>query len=295
MTDPLERDVLKWYNKQQYNRIGNDISVTELMRPPRVNHLTARYKQVRPPKTKVSKIIASLQGNGVHDQLQRYLKREASVNNNWMVERRLCSVIDGVRVSGRFDAMYNREDLYDIKVTKAYKFIKGDFYEWEEQLNAYDWMLWKDGISIKHLRIYMVVSDWNRGETHQRNYPPTNINIISIKKWDRTEQENWMRTRVGLWKSSKSLKDEDLPLCTNKERWATNTIWKLYRTPTLKRATKTFPTEARAKAYMNVCQRKDPSKWGTAVIEPYVGDQWKRCDWCDAQPNCNQYQNKILP
>ena len=259
-----------------------------------MNHLSNRYRQ-RAKKDNVSKIIASLVGNGVHDQLQRYLRDEARVNNNWLIERRLLSVIDGVRVSGRFDALYNFEELYDIKVTKAYKAVKGDYSEWEQQLNAYDWMLWKDGIFIKSLKIFMVVSDWNKGDAWQDVYPDTNINIIGIKKWDRSKQEEWLTTRVDLWKSTKNLADSDLPLCTNEERWATKSIWKLYRTPKLVRASKVFPIESRAKGYLKACQRKEPTKWANAIIREEAGGLWRRCGWCDAAPFCIQYKNKLVP
>ena len=264
------------------------------MRSPRQNHLSNRHRhKVKSDKTAVTQVIASMVGNGVHDQLQRYLRDEARVNHNWMIERRLCTIVDGLRVSGRFDALYNQEDLYDIKVTKAYKAIKGDYDEWEQQLNAYDYMLYKDGITIKRLKIFMVVSDWNKGDSWQGAYPDTNINIIGINRWTRDLQEKWMKTRVNLWKSSLHLADDKLPLCTNEERWATTGIWKLYRTPKLLRASKTFPTKSRAEGYMNACKRKDPAKWGSAMIREDVGDHWKRCNWCDGAPFCNQYQQKI--
>lgn len=239
--------------------------------------------------------MPALVGNGVHDQLQRYLRDEARVNRNWLIERRMLTVIDDVRVSGRFDALYNEEELYDIKVTKAYKAIKGDYTEWEEQLNAYDYMLWNDGMNIKSLKIFMVVSDWSKGDIWQMGYPDTNINIITIKKWDRTFQENWMKTRVGLWKSSKGLKDEDLPLCTDDERWASKSIFKLFRTPQLKRASKTFPTKGRAEKYMKACQNKEPAKWSKAIVREDRGDLWRRCNWCDGKDFCNQYKNKLIP
>ena len=238
--------------------------------------------------------MPSVVGNGVHAELQRYLKQEATVNKNWLIERNILQVIEGVRVSGRFDALYNLEDLYDIKVTKAYKMIKGDYDEWEKQLNAYDYMLWKDGISIKSLKIFMVISDWSLGEVWQMDYPDTNINIIPIRKWEREEQEDWMKTRVQLWKSSKDLSDQDLPMCTNEDRWATLPVFKLYRLPTLKRATKTFPSKARADAYLKTCINKNPDKWSSGIVRETSGDLWRRCGYCDARDFCNQFQNKIL-
>lgn len=247
----------------------------------------------RAKKTDANMIIAALKGNGIHDQIQRYLRDEARVNFNWQIERRLCNVIDGVRVSGRFDALYNNEILYDIKLTKAYKAMKGDTTEWEQQLNAYDWMLSQDGINIKSMKIFMVTSDWNKGESWKQGYPPSILHTIPIPKWARQQQEDYLTSRIGLWKSSKDLADDMLPLCTSKERWSSGTIYKLYRTPTLQRASKTFPSRQRAENYMKVCQKKDPKKWGTALIREDHGNSWLRCSYCDAAPHCNQFQQKI--
>ena len=291
--DELERDVLKWYNNDEYNRLGNDVSVTELLNPPRIIHLQNRYG--RQDKIELKKIMPSLIGNGVHDQLQRFLKKESTINNNWKIERRLCTVVNDVRVSGRFDALHMDEILYDIKVTKVYKAMKGDYSDWEKQLNTYDWMLWKDGIDCKHLRIFMVLLDWNQGEAYRNpNYPSTAISIIPITKWDRSHQSSWIETAVDTWKSSKDLTDTDLPLCGREERWADKPIFKLYRNNELKRATKTFATKDRANAYMNVCKTKDPEKWKDGFITEDSENLFRRCmGWCDAAKYCNQFQNKI--
>jgi len=286
--------VLKWYNNNKYSRLGNDLSVTELLRSPRQNHLSDRYrKQVK--KTSMDQIMAALKGNGVHDQLQKYLRREATINSNWMIERRLCTVIDGLRVTGRFDALYDLKDLYDIKTCKVYKILKGDYSEWEAQLNAYDWMLYQDGITINSLKIYAVISDWNAGDTWQTGYPATSLFTIPIKKWDAAAQETWLKTRVKLWKDSRHLADDKLPLCTTEERWANATVYKLFRTPTLKKANKTFPIRKRAENYMNACKTKDPDKWKDALIREDTANKWRRCGWCDGADFCNQFKQKLEP
>jgi len=243
----------------------------------------------------MDQIIAALKGNGVHDQLQKYLRQENLVSGKWMIERRLCTVIEGLRVSGRFDAMYNMEDLYDIKTTKVYKILKGDYSEWEAQLNAYDWMLYKDGIEIKNLKIYASISDWNRGDTWQSGYPKSQLFTITIPRWDRTKQEAWITDKVRLWKSTQHLPDDKLPLCTKEERWANATIYKLFRTPSLKKANKTFPIKSRAEAYMNACKKKEPAKWKDALIREETANEWRRCGWCDAADYCNQFQQKLEP
>lgn len=291
--DELEQTVIKWYNRNVYDRLGSEVSVTELLNPPRIVHLKNRYG--RQSKTELKEFMASLLGNGIHDQLQRYLKDESRVNHNWKIERRLCSVVDGIRVSGRFDALYNNEILYDIKSTKVYKAMKGDYTDWETQLNIYDWMLFQDGIDVKHLRVFMVLLDWNQGNVWKNpNYPTTAISTIPISRWDRTKQAAWIMTSIDIWKSSRNLMDKDLPLCSRKDRWASNPTFKLFRSKKMKRATKTFTTKERAEAYFSVCKTKDATKWKDGFIKEESEGLWRRCEkWCDVSEHCNQYQNKI--
>ena len=294
--DALIRDCLKWYNNDVYTRLGSDVSVTELLNPPRMIHLMDRHRG-KNVETDIDAILPALIGNGLHDQLQKYLRTDGKVSGKWKVERKLTSVIDGVRLTGRFDCMYNDTDMYDIKVTKIYKAmkaLKGDVDDWEKQLNTYDYMLSNDGIKLKSLNICMVVLDWNKSETYKQNYPKSRLSIIPISKWTKTEQERWLKTLIGLWKTTKYLKDDELPLCSPKDRWADAPVYKLYRNPKHKRATKVFPTKQRALDYLKKCQDNDTEhKWDNGIINRSFGNPWRRCEqWCNAAPYCNQFQNK---
>jgi hypothetical protein len=291
--DKILEDITKWLTRDKYRRLGNDVSVTELLKPVRAVHLQNRHRD----KLKVRELdnsIAALTGNGLHDQLQRYLRDEDRVSGNWMIERRLLAVIDGVRVSGRFDALYKDEVVYDIKTTRAWKFMKGDYTDWETQLNMYDYMLSLDGISVNSLRIMGIVLDWQAGEAWKPEYPKSRIEIIEMAKWSRSEQEKFMRTKISAWKKGLTKSDLDLPLCKPTERWADKPVWKLYRLKSSKRATKTFYEKSKAERYMAVCTKNNPTKWKEGRIEKTHAQQWKRCDnWCDVAPFCEQYIHKI--
>lgn len=291
--DKIEEHLLKWYNHNKYKRLGSDVSVTELMRPPRIVHLMDRHR----PKVAVTdpnKIIPALTGNGLHDQIQRYLKQESMVSGAWQIERKMLCVVNGTRVAGRFDALYNEEDLYDIKSTGTYKFEKGDYEEWEEQLNIYDYMLWKDGIELKSLKIMMICSNWSPAKLWKARYPQQRIQVIPMNRWSRSEQTNYMLSRVAAWKSSGSLSDNNLPLCSQKDRWGKR-VYKLFRLKNGKRSIKNFDYKDRATAYLKACQKKDPIKWKEGHIRKEWSNVWKRCDYCDASPWCNQYANKLEP
>jgi hypothetical protein len=204
----------------------------------------------------------------------------------------LC-VVDGVRIAGRYDALYNNEDLYDIKATRAWKFEKGDYLEWETQLNLYDYMLWKDGITLKSLKIMGVVVDWQAGKAWKQGYPSGRIVILPMKRWSRIQQAQYMGIAVKAWKDGLQLSDHQLPLCTPTDRWASSPVWKLYRTASSKRATKVFPTLARGQAYLKACQLKDQVKWKDGNLQQHHDNKWKRCEsWCDVKDFCDQYANK---
>jgi hypothetical protein len=287
--DKIIEDITKWYNKDKYTRFGSDVSVTELLRPVRVTHLYNRYRQLI-KKPDLKQVLSSFLGMGIHDQLQRYLKKD----DKWLVERRLLSVIDGVRLAGRFDAMYDYKDLYDIKFTKVYKYMKGDFSEWEQQLNMYDYMAWKDGIELSSLKIMMIFADWQLREQWKEDYPSSVITIVPVSQWSRTKQESFIKERILMWKSTQSLEDTKLPLCTQDERWADPPLYKVYRVPTHTRASKVFKNKTEAENYLKDKKSKD-SNWSNATIKSERSNAWRRCVWCDVSGWCNQFVNKLEP
>ena len=292
----IEKDILKWYNKDIYSRLGSDISVTELLNPPRIIHLTNRYRdQIK--KAEIDKLLPALIGIGVHDQLQRYLRLEGKVNNTWKIERKLTTSVCDQRLTGRFDALYNDKDLYDFKITTAFKALKGDYSDWEKQQNTYAWMLLQDGISVATINICMVVLDWKKVDSFRnQGYPSTRLSIIPLKLWDQSQQEQFVKTSIRSIISCAHESDKNLPLCSLEERWADKPEYKLFKTPDQKRSTKNFPEKKRAEQYLSVCKKraKEPTDWDKAKIIESVPNQWKRCEgWCDVAPWCNQYKNKL--
>jgi len=290
--DPIVSDTLKWYNHNKYIRIGSDCSVTEIMSAPQFVHLRDRHR----PKiisTDLNNEMASISGTAVHSAIQRYLRMEANVSNKWLIERKMVSIINGVRVAGKFDALRDLEHLYDIKTTRVWKYIFGGVKEFEQQLNLYDYMLFLDGFNIQTLTIMMYMWDWQIGKVWEKNYPKERIMILPIKKWSRKEQKDYIEDRVKKWVDAEPLKDKDLPHCTLDERWAEKEEHKLYRLPTAKRCTKTFNTIVGAKSYQDVCKTNDKKSWNQSVIKTVRAKPWKRCEnFCQVSQFCNQYKNK---
>ncbi len=292
--DPIITDILKWYNKNRYTRIGSDISVTELMDAPQIVHLSERHR----PKltvTELDDIIPALIGTGLHNVLQSYLRTESNVSGKWLIERKMVSVVDGIRVAGKFDALRDLKHMYDIKTAAVWKYILGGTSDYEKQLNMYDFMIRQDGFNIETLMIFMVFKDWQGGRIWEKGYPQNRYVIIPIKKWSNQEQEKYITNRVAGWLRAKVMPDNKLPECTLSERWAEKEVFKLYRTTTAKRATKVFDTSTGAKSYQDVCSTDDSKAWIKSYIKPFNSKPWKRCEsWCSVKDYCHQYKNRVV-
>ena len=291
--DPIVTDILKWYNHNQYIRIGSDVSVTELMDAPQIVHLRERYRP-QLSVTELDDIIPALMGTGIHGVLQRYLRTEASMSGKWLIERKMVALVDGIRVAGKFDALRDLKHMYDIKTAAVWKYIFGGTADFEKQLNMYDFMMRMDGFNVETLTIFMVFKDWTAGKIWEKGYPQNRQVIIPIKKWDDMEQETYIKGRVDLWAKAKVMPDDKLPKCTPEERWAEKQVFKLYRTKTAKRATKVFETSTGAKSYQDVCSTNDEKAWKQSYIVPFNPKPWKRCEsWCSVKDFCHQYKNKV--
>ena len=292
--DPIVTDILKWYNHSKYIRIGSDVSVTELMDSPQIVHLRERHR----PKltvTELDDIIPALMGTGLHNVLQSYLRTEANTTGKWLIERKMVSVVDGIRIAGKFDALRDLKHMYDIKTAATWKYIFGGTSDYEKQLNMYDYMMRQDGFNIETLTIFMVFKDWAGGKIWEKGYPQNRQVIIPIKKWDNLLQEAYIKGRVDGWVQAKALPDNKLPKCTPSERWAEKEVFKLYRTKTAKRATKVCETATGAKSYQDVCRTNDKKAWANSYIVPFHPKPWKRCEsWCSVKDYCHQYKNKVI-
>ena len=157
-------------------------------------------------------------GSAIHSVLQK-TKLE-----NYLKEERLSFTVNGIAISGAFD-LYGNETITDYKVTSVWNVIYGSSNsKWEKQLNIYYYMLFKSSFIPKRAQVIAILRDWfasKLGTTY--NYPPSPIHIYPVKLWTMDKLEMYLDERTKLFASSESLSDNDLPPCTNEEKWATET------------------------------------------------------------------------
>jgi len=123
--------------------------------------------------------------------------------------------IDGI-VSGRPD-YYNvlTHTLADLKETSIWN-IKEPRKEWEQQLNIYDFIMYKlvPELQIDKLEIHGVGRDWRKNEKLRYNdYPDIPVQVLSVKHWSHDEQEQYIHLQM---------QDHILHPrreCTDEEKW----------------------------------------------------------------------------
>ena len=184
--------------------------------------------------------------------------------------------------------------LKDYKVTSSWSVMsamKEGKIEWEQQLNCYDWLFWKNypEIEIDQLNIITINRDWSKNQKMRSgaDYPDAPVSVISIPKWSHEEQEEFIKERVSIHQEAEAdfLISEELPRCTDVELWKrkdTHRVMKKGR----KSALRVLETQELAEEY--ITGHVDENKLS---IEFLKGEAI-RCNYCQVAEFCNQYKQE---
>ena len=233
-------------SRSSYTKGKADYSVTEIISPPRIQRL--RTKHWADMEQDVSDMLWSLMGSALH------VVAERSQVENHTSEERLYVEVDGVTLSGAIDLQQDVGDgiiITDYKFTSAWA-VRNDKPEWEQQQNIYKYLVeTTKKTPVKGLRICALIRDWSRREAAAKpDYPQAPIQIVELPMWTHEETEQFIKQRIELHRTSKVSADwnEELPLCTEEDRWQRNTTYAVKRKGQ-KRAIKLFASEPEASAY----------------------------------------------
>ena len=259
-----------------YSRGDADISVTQLIAPPRKVELERRHADEIVEDA--AERIWLLFGKIAHGILEK-------AQSTGVRETRLYSDIGGLRISGAFDHL-SLEDgvLSDYKVTSVWSVKNaGEKSEWEEQLNAYAYLAAEAGYTVNSLRIVALCRDWRMSDAEKykdEGYPEFQVAVLPQRLWNLGKTYDWLLERVTLHREARQLPLE-LPHCTPEERWEKPGGWALMK-PGATRATRVLANEADARKL--AAATKDMQ----VVFRPGVS---VRCEsYCAAAPFCSQFQ-----
>lgn len=268
----LPQAIVDAVTNDQYSKGDADISVTGLLRPPRMSILEEKFADQI--EEDASDRIWSLWGQSIHTTLER-------ANRVAIAERRLSIQIEGWIVSGGMDVYEEKGILLDYKVTSVWKVINGDLEEWTKQLNLYAVILRHHSYQVSKLQVVAILRDWSKLEAERNpEYPQAQVVNINIPLWDEKKAFEFMRERVILHKQARIT----LPECTPEDRWQKADVWAVMKQGR-KSAVKLYSTENEARAHVGF----DRSLY--VVLRPGVSVRCK--SYCLVSRVCAQYQKEL--
>lgn len=204
---------------------------------------------------------------------------------NRLVEERLSEEVGGVTITGRPDLMGGIIDDYKFTSVWSYLYNKKGKKEWIGQLNDYAWLLRKKGFDdlIRGLRVNLILRDWVQSKAKRdKDYPRIPFVLIKLPLWNFDIQESFVGSKVERFKYYFQFPDDEIPVCTEEERWAKPATYALMKKGR-KSAVKVFGDEGKAreglKGYIG---SKD-----TYYIEPRPGEDTRCKSYCLVMPFCN--------
>lgn len=279
--------------RERYQSTG-DYSATSLIAPPRITRLKKRYASKVPIDP--TSMISSMLGTAVHEYVEKNLIQWINRYNyeDYVLEQEMHTERKGRRISGRFDVR-DGEHLYDVKTIKTWKLIfDPNFEEFHEQQNIYAWLLWLDGTPVKTINITAFYKDWlESAALRDRSYPQSQVCEYQLDLWDYDLTEQYVDERLDMHIACEEMPDEELPICSRKERWERHqggeTIhYGIMKNRKVKRATRVVKGGNLDDAITFAHGLKGMTT--DSVIEIRYA-QPKRCvSYCDMNGYCNWYQ-----
>lgn len=276
-------DLNQWLDEWEFDY---QISVTSLAKPPRERQLTERnYDEiVIDPMDN----YWTLFGNAVHNIL------ESAVIEGEKVEERLGVIIKvlgkNVLIHGQAD-YYCRKDAYleDHKYTSAWSVLK-EKDEHVAQLNVLAWIWRMDGKPVEEIKNNYLFRDWSPRNKHIEGYPQEQALLVPVPLWKTKNVVEYVTERAEAHIKAAEAKTEDLPLCSEKERWADGGGMRIHY--------KTQKGEWSKRPYF--CRTKEEFKKrieelkGREIKKEKVHAKPKKClNYCLAAPFCSQHKEYL--
>ena len=262
----LPDPIIKALENNDYSKGGADYSVTGLLKP---GYMIYLYKQhYTEIEEDAADRIFSLLGKLMHMLLER-----ADVDA--ITEQRLYATVDNTVISGQPDIIYESDKLIqDYKFPTIYKLKY--LTEYEQQLNMYRYLCYRNRIDIDRLQIVFIFRDWSKMKAHrEHDYPPKQVAVIDLPVWPHEQTEQFIKERIQ--------QQKDCVMCTNEDRWGKGDCWAVKKKGN-KRALKLCESEEQAIRYAEL--HKD---WKLLTIE-YREPEFVRCDhYCTVRQWCKNY------
>jgi len=266
--------------RDDYSKGPSEYSVTGLLTPPKVALLREQYDDQI--EIDVSDKMFTFLGTALHTVMESTV-----MPHNCTFEERLHATVDGTSISGAIDVQERGifgTTIWDYKVTSVWSVIN-EKSEWVEQLNMYKWLVEAlKGERVVGLKICAFLRDWSKNN-RGGNYPESSIVMVDIPMWTATETEAFIMARVNAHRKAKMARDfgEELPPCSDKERWMSETTF----------AVKREGRKTAIRVLTDIEEAKEMAVKEKGYVETRIGEP-RRCagNYCQVSQWCNQYQGE---
>ena len=270
---------------------GRHLSATTLARSPRSRVLAARHasKILKDPLDNIWMLL----GHVIHSILEKHPDADD------MIEKRLGVDVDGVWVHGQVDRYIPRlARIEDWKLKKAASMLYPDSFEYVAQQNILAWLFRKHGYPVEEIGLAYIFRDhdprqWREGG----KYPKEPFMSANLPMWSDKVVEAWIRERVRVHMEAEKLNDDELPFCTDEERWVGDPSYKVFKIDIAKDGTQTKQKRAKLRCNSKMeaqmfCDENSTDSKGKAIV--YRIEEIKarptKCFYCDGLDFCNQRQ-----
>jgi hypothetical protein len=258
-----------------------DITTTSLFQPPKIRELMRRHGDSICEDA--SDRVWTMMGTANHWVLEQIAKQNPE---RYIAEHRYYMDVDGVKLGGQID-LYDKQEqvLYDYKVSSVWKALSDDLSDWNAQASINTLLLQHNGIPVKRASVILVMKDWKiRDAKTKHGYPECAVREIPLEIWKDVETLAYIKSRINLHQQAKSLADDDIPICTEKERWSRPTTYAVLKDKKAKRAVSNGIYEDRSEAEAH-------AKSIGGHVEERLGEDVRCENYCRCRAYCNYWRN----
>lgn len=277
--------------KSDYQPKPHQYSVTTILNSIRQVILKRRYNDEI--EQDCSELIWALFGTSFHAILENSKENDNQFKEEYLKQdlEVICDELKGYFLSGKADLVdIATKTIIDYKTTSSFKVVKKDFEDYRLQLLIYAWLFRKLGFEIDKGEIIALLRDWQKSKAKfDKDYPQFQVQKIQFKFSDKDfkEIEEFIKNRFLELKKYENVPDEELPLCTEKERWSTGWQYKVFKKGN-KVATKVHSTLEEAQKHLDNLEKDYPGVYEIRTFEP----NYKKCEeYCSCCKFCDYWRN----
>ena len=209
-------------------------------------------------------------------------------NDETFKEERFSVQLSHSTVTGQVDCYdLENEVIVDWKTASVWKVQFKDFDDWRKQGMIYAWLMKKNGLEVKKCRFIALLKDHSKSKARfDSQYPqsPVFVYEFDVTDGELAMCEKFIIDRITELENAENLKDEELPICSAEERWASEDKFAVMKEGR-KTAVKLFNDEESAKNFID--EQKDKKLY----IEYRKGESRKCLDYCSCAKFCPFYKS----